>query len=161
MKRRRRTVLGAAAGAILGIFALGVMLSPPRVPTVAVIGDRAEELREALGAERREEAPEGATVTFALIDRWESLRHLPDIAELCWRACHERAAGHITITRMRFGATAKTVIFHLPSFDGDIACVAERARLELTSLRGAAPPCRTSVSRMPVYVLPMGLGRTS
>lgn len=32
------------------VFALGLALSPPRTPTVAVIGDRAEEVRSAMGA---------------------------------------------------------------------------------------------------------------
>lgn len=154
---RLKLLLAGGAVFVTAVFALGVALSPPRVPTVAVIGDRAEELRQAIGTETQSDA----TVTFVLLDRWGSLRHLPDIAELCWDACHDRAAPQIALTQMRFGATRKIVVFHLPSFDGDMACIATRARHELTSLRGAATPCRNKASRAQVFILPLGLGRLS
>ncbi|QUJ76826.1 hypothetical protein KDD17_01825 [Sulfitobacter albidus] len=146
--------LALAALALVGVFAAGVALSPPRDPGVAVIGDRADALRAALG-----DLPQGdPTVTIVTIARWDNLRHLPDIAETCWDACHNRVAGHITLTRMRFGATQKTVVFHLPSFGGDMACIAARARQELSRLRADAP-CAPQVARRAVWILPMGLGR--
>lgn len=148
----------AIAGIILAVvFALGVALSPPRAPSVAVIGDRADEVRAALGTEQGEDA----TVTIVLLNRWDSLRHLPDIAELCWEACHVRAAPQIALTQMRFGATRKVVIFHLPDFDDDLACIVTRARYELQALRAAFPGCNIKAARLPVWILPMGLGRIS
>lgn len=150
-------VIATVAVLVVVVFALGVALSPPRHPTLAVIGDRADEVREVLGAEQAEEA----TVTIVLLNRWDSLRHLPDIAELCWDACHNRAAPHITLTHMRFGATRKIVIFHLPDFGPDLNCITLRARHELTALRAHAPSCQIKTSRLPVWILPMGLGRLS
>lgn len=146
-----------AALAVAGVFALGVALSPPRVPSVAVIGDHADEVREALGAAATDEA----TVTIVLLNRWDSLRHLPDIAELCWDACHNRMAPQISITQMRFGKTRKVVIFHLPDFADDLTCVTMRARHELDGLRAHAPSCQIKTARLPVWILPMGLGRLS
>ncbi|UWR21793.1 hypothetical protein [Sulfitobacter sp. S190] len=147
-----------AAVCVAVVFALGVALSPPRSPSVAAIGDRAHELRDALGATDQSDA---ATVTFVLINRWDSLQHLPDIAELCWDACHNREAGHIALTHMRFGQTRKVVVFHLPSFEGDMACIAQRAQAELAALHARAVPCHASAPRTAVYVLPLGLGRLS
>lgn len=152
----RRILLGLAVLAAL-VFALGVLLSPPRVPTVAVIGDRAGEVRTALGVEQTDEA----TVTIVLLQRWGSLRHLPDIAELCWDACHFEAAPQITLTQMRFGKTRKVVIFYLPDFADDLDCIVTRAGLELRALRAAHPTCRINAARLPVWILPMGLGRIS
>lgn len=152
-----RHYLAIAGGGLAVVFALGVALSPPRAPTVAVIGDRADEVRAALGAEQTEEA----TVTIVLLNRWDSLRHLPDIAELCWDACHTRAAPHIALTQMRFGATRKVVVFHLPDFGDDLACVVTRAQNELVALRAALPSCHIKEARLPVWILPMGLGRVS
>jgi hypothetical protein len=86
---------------------------------------------------------------------------LPDIAELCWDACHHRAAPQITLTQMRFGSTRKVVIFHLPDFEDDFACLASRARSELAALRASVMPCRAGAARVPVWILPMGLGRLS
>ena len=120
-----------AALSVAVVFVLGVALSPPRSPTVAVIGDRADEV------------------------------HLPDIAELCWDACHDRIAPQITLTRMRFGKTRKVVVFHLPDFDDDIACVATRAANEMQGLRAALPACHIKDPRLSVWILPMGLGRIS
>lgn len=148
-------IIPVATLALAGVFALGVVLSPPRYPAVEVVGDRANELNRALGTGRGEEA----TVTVAMINRWENLRHLPDIAEKCWDACHNRVSGQITLTRMRFGATHKTVVFHLPSFEGDLECVAERARAEVIALRAADPSCHAEITRHAVWILPMGLGR--
>ncbi len=146
------------AGLMLAlVFVIGMALSPPRAPTVAVIGDRADEVRAALGTSQAADA----TVTIVLLNRWDSLRHLPDIAELCWDACHFRSAPQITLTRMRFGATRKVVIFHLPDFGGDLGCVASRAGHELRSLRAVDPSCRSEAARLPVWILPMGLGRIS
>jgi hypothetical protein len=148
----------ATAGVLLAVvFALGVALSPPRSPSVAVIGDHADEVRAALGAKGGEEA----TVTIVLLNRWDSLRHLPDVAELCWDACHYGAAAQISLTQMRFGRTRKVVVFHLPDFDGDLACVAKRASYELQALRAAFPSCHIKAARLPVWILPMGLGRIS
>lgn len=148
----------AIAGALLAVvFAVGVVLSPPRVASVAVIGDRADEVRDALGAEQSEEA----TVTIVLLNRWDSLRHLPDIAELCWDACHNRLAPQITLTQMRFGKTRKVVVFHLPDFEDDLACVASRAADAMSALRGYGPSCRIKQSNLHVWILPMGLGRIS
>ena len=154
---RMRNLLIGATVFFAGIFALGVALSPPRLPTVAVIGDRAGELRDMLGVARRNDA----TVTFVLLNRWDSLRHLPDIAELCWDVCHDRRAGHIALTQMRFGATRKVVVFHLPSFEGDMACIRLRALTEVSALRASTPTCRPETGRMQVFILPMGLGRLS
>ncbi len=70
--------LGIAALAVAAIFGIGVAVSPPRTLDVAVIGDRADALATALGAR----APQDAAVTFVLLDRWDNLRHLPDVAEL-------------------------------------------------------------------------------
>lgn len=148
----------ATAGLLLAVvFALGVALSPPLAPTVAVIGDRADEVREALGAEQSEEA----TVTIVLLNRWESLRHLPDIAELCWDACHDRIAPQITLTQMRLGKTRKVLVFHLPDFEDNIGCVARRAADALASLRGYASSCEVKLANLHVWILPMGLGRIS
>ena len=148
----------AIAGVFLAVvFVVGVALSPPRSPTVAVIGDRADEVRAALGVEQVEDA----TVTIVLLNRWDSLRHLPDIAELCWDACHFKAAPQISLTQMRFGKTRKFVIFHLPDFADDLTCVATRAGYELQALRAALPSCHIKRSRLPVWILPMGLGRIS
>lgn len=146
-----------AALLVAVVFALGVALSPPREPTVAVIGDRAGELRGAFDAERADDP----MITIVLINRWDSLRHLPDIAELCWDACYHQAAPQITLTQMRFGATRKVVIFHLPDFGDDLACVRQRARQELTALRAPVPSCQTKSARLPIWILPMGLGRIS
>ena len=146
------------AGAFLAVvFALGVMLSPPRSPTVAVIGDRADEVRATMGVAQADDA----TVTIVLLNRWDSLRHLPDIAELCWDACFNRVAPQISLTQMRFGATRKVVIFHLPDFEGDLGCVAVRAALELKRIRALAERCSVEVSRSHAWILPMGLGRIS
>ncbi|MEQ6204410.1 hypothetical protein ABMC88_15330 [Sulfitobacter sp. HNIBRBA2951] len=146
-----------AAGFVAVVFALGGALSPPRTPTIAVIGDRADEVREALGAEQADDA----TVTIVLLNRRDSLRHLPDIAELCWDACHSRAAAQISLTQMRFGATRKVVIFYLPDFAEDLTCVTIRAGRELAGLRAHAPSCQIKAARQPVWILPMGLGRIS
>ncbi len=146
------------AGVLLAVvFALGVALSPERGPSVAVIGDRAYEVRAALGIEQAAEA----TVTIVLLNRWESLRHLPDIAELCWDACHDRSAPQITLTQMRFGKTRKVVVFHLPDFEGDIACIAARAGAAMSALRDKGPACRAGQANLHVWILPMGLGRLS
>ena len=150
--------LGTTAALLVAVvFTLGVALSPPRHPTVAVIGDRADEVGEALGAEPAEEA----TITVVLLNDWNNLRHLPDIAELCWDACHNRAAPQITVTQMRFGATRKVVIFHLPNFDPNLLCVIVRARHEMAQLRAQGPSCDINATRLPVWILPMGLGRIS
>lgn len=146
-----------AALSVAVVFVLGVALSPPRSPTVAVIGDRADEVRAAMGVVQAQDA----TVTIVLLNRWDSLRHLPDIAELCWDACHDRIAPQITLTRMRFGKTRKVVVFHLPDFGEDIACVATRAANALLALRGYAPSCRIKQANLQVWILPMGLGRIS
>lgn len=146
-----------AALSVAVVFVLGVALSPPRSPTVEVIGDRADEVRAAMGVVQAEDA----IVTIVLINRWDSLRHLPDIAELCWDACHDRIAPQITLTRMRFGKTRKVVVFHLPDFDDDIACVATRAAYEMQGLRAALPACHIKDPRLLVWILPMGLGRIS
>ena len=148
----------AIAGVLLAVvFAAGMALSPPRSPTVAVIGDRADEVRAALGVAQADEA----TVTIVLLQRWGSLRHLPDIAEVCWDACHFEAAPQITLTQMRFGKTRKFVIFHLPDFADDLECVVTRAGYELQALRAALPACQIKAARLPVWILPMGLGRIS
>lgn len=152
-----RRILVIAGVMLAVVFTLGVVLSPARSTSVAVIGDRADEVRAALGAKQSEEA----TVTIVLLQRWESLQHLPDIAELCWDACHDRAAPHITLTQMRFGATRKVVVFHLPDFDGDLACLVRRAGNEVISLRAGQPACNTKAVHLPVWILPMGLGRIS
>lgn len=149
--------IAIAGGFLAVVFAVGVMLSPPRMPTVAVIGDRADEVRGALGVQQTEEA----TVTIVLLNRWDSLRHLPDIAELCWDACHFKAAPQISLTQMRFGKTRKVVIFHLPNFEGDLDCVVTRAGYELQALRAVFPACHIKAARLPVWILPMGLGRIS
>lgn len=154
---RKRNLLIGATVFFAVVFALGVALSPPRTPTVAVIGDRAGELRDVSAGERRDDA----TVTLVLLNKWDSLRHLPDIAELCWDACHDRRAGHIALTQMRFGATRKVVVFHLPSFDGDMDCIRSRALTEISALRAANPTCQPDIARMQVFILPMGLGRLS
>lgn len=151
----RLTAIAALSVAV--VFAVGVALSPQRPAAIAVIGDCADEVRAALGAQQAA----NPTVTVVLLDRWESLRHLPDIAELCWAACHDRVSGHIVLTRMRFGRTRKIVVFHLPSFDNDLGCVAARASQEVIALRADAPSCGAGVSRVPVWILPMGLGRLS
>jgi hypothetical protein len=146
------------AGLFLAVvFALGVLLSPDRVPSVAVIGDRADEVSAALGVAQVEDA----TVTIVLLNRWDSLRHLPDIAELCWDACYNRAAPQITLTQMRFGKTRKVVVFHLPDFADDMACVIARSRSAMTALREKQPACRPSQPNLNVWILPMGLGRIS
>lgn len=146
------------AGVLLAVvFTLGVALSPPRTPTVAVIGDRADEVRAALGTTQDKEA----TVTFVLLERWESLRHLPDIAELCWDVCYNRAAPQITLTQMRFGATRKVVVFYLPAFRESFDCLVTRGRQELTALRAQIPACNIKAARLPVWILPLGLGRIS
>jgi hypothetical protein len=148
----------ATAGVLLAVvFAMGVTLSPPRSPSVAVIGDHAGEVRAALGVTQSD----AATVTIVLLNRWDSLRHLPDVEELCWDACHFGAAAQISLTQMRFGRTRKVVVFHLPDFDGDLACVAKRAGYELSALRAALPSCHIKAAWLPVYILPMGLGRIS
>jgi hypothetical protein len=148
----------AIAGVFLAVvFAVGVLLSPSRSPTVVVIGDRADEIRAALGIEQADDA----TVTIVLLNRWDSLRHLPDIAELCWDACDFKAAPQISLTQMRFGKTRKYVIFHLPDLADDLACVAKRAEYELQALRAALPACQIKAARLPVWILPMGLGRVS
>lgn len=148
----------AIVGVFLAVvFAVGVLLSPPRSPTVAVIGDRADEIRTALGIEQADDA----TVTIVLLNRWDSLRHLPDIAELCWDACHFKAAPQISLTQMHFGKTRKYVIFHLPDFADNLACIAKRAEYELQALRAALPACQIKAARLPVWILPMGLGRVS
>ncbi|MEH6645488.1 hypothetical protein [Sulfitobacter sp.] len=148
----------AAAGVLLAVvFSLGVAFSPPRTPKVAVIGDRAAEVRAVLGSNQGKEA----TVTFVLLERWESLRHLPDIAELCWDVCHDRAASQITLTQMRFGATRKVVVFYLPAFGENLDCLVTRARHELIALRAQIPACNIKASRLPVWILPLGLGRIS
>lgn len=152
-----KQIFALAALGVAGVFALGIALSPLRVPTVAVIGDHAGAVRAALGANQAKDA----TVTIVLLNRWDSLRHLPDIAELCWDACHNKAAPHITLTQMRFGATRKVVIFHLPDFEPDLSCVTSRALTELTALRARAPVCDVKTTRLPVWILPMGLGRIS
>ena len=139
------------------VFAVGVMLSPPRTPTVAVIGDHADEVRTALGVEQAD----AATVTIVLLNRWDSLRHLPDVAELCWDACHYRKAPQITLTEMRFGKTRKVVIFHLPDFGGDLDCIGKRAFQELQRIRVTADSCQIEQARHSVLILPMGLGRLS
>ena len=118
-----RRWLAISGGALALVFAAGVLLSPQRVPTVAVIGDRADEVRAALGV-AQSDAP---AVTIVLLNRWGSLRHLPDIAELCWDACYARVAPQIALTQMRFGSTQKVVVFHLPDFADDLTCVVARA----------------------------------
>lgn len=146
----------AIAGVMLAVvFALGVVLSPARTPTVAVIGDRADDVRGLLGTEQAMDA----TVTIVLLNRWDSLRHLPDIAELCWDACYTRAAAQITLTQMRFGKTRKVVIFHLPDFEDELGCVVTRARNAMQALKGYAPSCRIKQANLHVWILPMGLGR--
>lgn len=148
----------AIAGVLLAVvFAVGVALSPDRTPTVAVIGDRADEVRAALGVEQAEDA----TVTIVLLNRWDSLRHLPDIAELCWDACYDRVAPQISLTQMRFGKTRKVVVFHLPDFEGNPDCVIDAAKIELTALRSYTHPCGSGSLRKSVWILPMGLGRIS
>ncbi|WP_298860144.1 hypothetical protein [uncultured Sulfitobacter sp.] len=148
----------AIAGILFAVvFAVGVALSPNRTPTVAVIGDRADEIRAALSTEQAEDA----TVTIVLLNRWDSLRHLPDIAELCWDACHDRVAPQITLTQMRFGKTRKIVVFHLPDFEGNLNCVATRAGNALEALKGYGPSCQIKVAHRHVWILPMGLGRIS
>ncbi|MGB5864740.1 MAG: hypothetical protein WBG95_10605 [Sulfitobacter sp.] len=150
-----RGLIGTAGVLLAVVFTLGVMLSPPRMPSVAVIGDRADGVRAAMGITQGAEP----TVTVVLLHRWDNLRHLPDIAALCWRACLSSDAAQISITQMRFGKTRKVVIFHLPDFDID--CIAARAVAEVEGLRVAAPSCRTAQTRLQVWVLPMGLGRIS
>lgn len=146
------------AGVLLAVvFVLGVAMSPPRAPTVAVIGDRADDVRAAMGVSQSDDA----TVTIVLLQRWDSLRHLPDIAELCWAACHYGVASQITLTQMRFGATRKVVVFHLPDFGGNMDCIAARAQLELMALGPSDPSCQPKAVRLPVWILPMGLGRIS
>jgi hypothetical protein len=152
---KRITAIAAVMVAV--VFGCGVAFSPTRVPSVAVIGDRADAVRAALGTTQAD----NATVTIVLLQRWDSLRHLPDIAELCWDACHYGAASQISLTQMRFGATRKVVIFHLPDFDGNLACIATRARNEVLALRGPSPACHIKQARLPVWILPMGLGRIS
>ena len=148
----------AIVGVLLAVvFALGVALSPDRTPTVAIIGDRADEVRAALGTEQVEDA----TVTIVLLNRWDSLRHLPDIAELCWDACYDRVAPQITLTQMRFGKTRKVVIFHLPDFEGNMDCVATRAGNALIALKGYGPSCQIKAAHRHVWILPVGLGRIS
>ncbi len=149
--------LGIAALAVAAIFGIGVAVSPPRTLGVVVIGDRADALATALGAR----APQDATVTFVLLDRWDNLRHLPDVAELCWDLCHDRIAAQISVTQMRFGQSRKLVVFHLPSFDSDMACIARRARDEMSRLWSQAPACRERADRRLAWILPMGLGRVS
>jgi len=149
--------IAIAALMVAVVFGVGVALSPPRAPTVAVIGDRADEVRAAMGVSQAQDA----TVIIVLLNRWDSLRHLPDVAELCWDACHDRAAPQISLTQMRFGTTRKVVVFHLPDFDGDIECVATRAAHEMQGLRAALPACHIKDPRLSVWILPMGLGRIS
>jgi len=152
-----RIYIAIAGGFLAVVFCLGVMLSPPRSATVAVIGDHADEVRSAMGVAQADDA----TVTIVLLNRWDSLRHLPDIAELCWDACYNKVASQISLTQMRFGKTRKVVVFHLPDFDGNIACVATRATHELKALIVDAPACQIEDARLPVWILPMGLGRIS
>ncbi|MCX7567353.1 hypothetical protein OS189_13455 [Sulfitobacter sp. F26169L] len=152
-----KRITAAVVVFIAAVFALGVALSPPRATTVAVIWDRADAVRAALGVSQSADA----TVTIVLLNSWNSLRHLPDIAELCWDACYERAAAQITLTQMRFGATRKVVIFHLPDFNRNLDCLVARAGDELVSLRAHFPSCDISAARLPVWILPMGLGRIS
>ncbi|WP_299415951.1 hypothetical protein [uncultured Sulfitobacter sp.] len=152
---KRWVAIAAVCAAV--VFAIGVALSPSRATSVAIIGDQAEELRVALGTVQSNDP----TVTIVLLRRWENLRHLPDIAELCWDACHYQAAAQITLTQMRFGATRKVVVFHLPDFEDDLTCVARRARHEMLSLRAQVPSCQIKAARLPVWILPMGLGRIS
>ena len=135
----------AIAGVLLAVvFALGVALSPDRTPTVAIIGDRADEVRAALGTEQVEDA----TVTIVLLNRWDSLRHLPDIAELCWDACYDRVAPQSTLTQM-------------PDFEGNMDCVATRAGNALIALKGYGPSCQIKAAHRHVWILPVGLGRIS
>jgi hypothetical protein len=152
-----RIYIAIAGGFLAVVFCLGVMLSPPRSATVAVIGDHADEVRSAMGVAQADDA----TVTIVLLNRWDSLRHLPDIAELCWDACYNKVASQISLTQMRFGKTRKVVIFHLPDFDGNYDCIASRATKETMGLRGAGLPCQIKQSRHEIWLLPMGLGRLS
>jgi len=152
-----KTYIAIAGGFLAVVFALGVLLSPPRAPTVAVIGDHADEVRNAMGVEQAKEA----TVTIVLLNRWDSLRHLPDIAELCWDACYNRVAPQITLTQMRFGKTRKYVIFHLPDFYGNLDCIATAASIEMSDLWAYTHPCGSGSLRRSVWILPMGLGRIS
>lgn len=89
-RRAIRSILIAclAAGALL------VLVRPQAAPGVAVIGDGAPQVRDALAGRGWTTRPDGApaAVLLVLLRRWSALgEHLPDQARLCRSACDGRA----------------------------------------------------------------------
>lgn len=140
---------------LVAVYLIGRAISPAGAVTFAVLGDHADELRAGLGIDQS--IP--ATVTIVTLNRWDSLRHVPDLAAVCGAACGTEAAGQVSVVQMRFGRSRKIVFFHLPDFENR-DCVIARARQELSAMRLTGDlPCAPDVLRDAVWQLPAGLGR--
>ena len=149
----------------LAVLALVIVYGASRVFTsagpvgFAVVGDHADDVRSALGIEQTTPA----SVTIVLLNRWDTLPHMPDLDGLCGADCGKGAAGQVAVTLMRYRKTQKVVFFHLPDFGGFDAgksCILARAAQELRGMRVRDPlPCARDVPREAVWQLPAGLGR--
>lgn len=143
----------------IAIYGASRVLNPAGPVGFAVLGDHADDLRAGLGIEQSTRA----AVTIVLLNRWDTLPNMPDLAAFCARDCGKGAAGQVSITQMRYRRTRKIVFFHLPDFGGYDAgktCVMARAAQELQSIRVTDPlPCAAHVRRSIAWQLPAGLGR--
>mgnify|MGYP006277166997 CR=1 FL=1 len=131
---------------------------------VAVIGDRAPAILEAMGA--RQTLPlSSAAMTVVAVDGWEKLSYISDMQALCGDDC-DGTAPMVRAVRLRPGGSRKVVLVDLSALprageDPDFACLARALAVERARLAGTAtgPDCAPDLAPGGTrWLLPAGLG---
>ena len=160
--------LAALGAAALALAAWLAFAPSGRAGGVAVLGDAAPALHEAMGTAQA--LPVGsAAFTVVSVQGWDRLRYISDMARLCGADCAGEA-GLVRAVRLSPTGSTKVVFVNLDAWPGtadpeaparDFACLARTLAAERTRL-GAAPlpDCADAapVAGGTRWVLPAGLG---
>ncbi len=147
-----------------------VTRSDPASGGIAVLGDEAPALHEAMGTSQALPL-HTASVTVVSVQGWGRLRYIPDMASLCGEDCYGDPA-MVRVVPLSPTGSRKIVFVNLEAWPGtvgltrsteekDFECIAVTLRAEFTQLgAGDLPACASDV---PVdggtrWVLPAGLG---
>ncbi|MEM8824264.1 MAG: hypothetical protein AAGF30_11685 [Pseudomonadota bacterium] len=149
------------AGVAVGSFAL-----PRGATEMTILGDGRGAVQDAFDRADPGLAGRAGRMDVVLLRRAENLRHLPDIARLCRRACVEA----ITVIReMHLGGLRRRIVVDLSQFPGaevidtgatlpgEVAeCIVLAVQMEVADVFGApVPDCVPSHRR--IWRLPFGL----
>jgi hypothetical protein len=163
---RRRLALAVALVAALALaaswWAMAARVTPPG--GVAVIGDRAPAILQAMDAQQALPVSSAALVVVA-VNGWDKLAFISDMQALCGADCAGEAA-MVRAVRLRPGGSRKVVFVNLAALpradeEPDFACLAAALAPERRRLTGpaAGPACAPGFAAQGTrWLLPFGLG---